>query len=89
MRQRYFKKSFEFHNFSEIFYCSMTRLRKTSLGVFIQCQCTRTILRNKSMDRVCLRNIQNFKILMKYFTVAWADARTQIWVFLCNASTHE
>ena len=42
-------KPFEFHNFSEIFYCGMTRLRNTSLGVFIQCQYTRTILRNKNL----------------------------------------
>ena len=31
-----FKKPFEFNNFSKIFYCDMTRLRNTSLGVFFQ-----------------------------------------------------
>ena len=38
MGQSNFKKTFEFHNFSEIFYCGMTRLRNMILGVFIQCQ---------------------------------------------------
>ena len=33
MAQRNFKKPFEFHNFSEIFYCDMTRLRNTKLSV--------------------------------------------------------
>ena len=104
----HFKKITKFQNFIEIFYCGMTRLRNTNLGVFIQCQYTRTILRNKNMGQslfkkhskyqnfdeifccdmtmtmsvykncfkrekygtVCLRNIQNIKILMKYFVVA-------------------
>ena len=38
---------------------------------------------------VSLRNIQSFKILMKYFTVAWPDSGTQIWVFLYHANTQE
>ena len=63
MGQSLFKKHSKFQNFDEIFYCGMTRLRNTSLGVFIQCQHTRTIL------RVCLRNIQNSKNSMKYYTV--------------------
>ena len=46
MGQRNFKKPFEFNSFSEIFYCAMTRIRNTNLGVYIQCQYTRTILRN-------------------------------------------
>ena len=52
MGQRSFKKHFKFHNFSEIFYYDMTRLRNTNLSVFIQCQYTRTILRNKNMGYV-------------------------------------
>ena len=32
MGKRNFKKTFEFHNLSEIFYCGMTRLRNTNLG---------------------------------------------------------
>ena len=63
MGQRNFQKSFEFRNFSEIFYGGMTRLRSTNLGVFKQWLYTRTILRNKNMGE------SSFKILMKYFTV--------------------
>ena len=51
MGQRNFKKLFEFHSFSQIFYCNMNRLRNTNLGVFIQCQYTRTILRNENMGQ--------------------------------------
>ena len=51
MGQCNFKKLFEFHSFSEIFYCGMTRHRNTNLDVFIQCQHTRTILRNKNMGQ--------------------------------------
>ena len=54
MRQCNFKKPLEFNSFSQIFYCGMTRLRKTNLDVFVQCQHTRAIL------RVCLINIQKF-----------------------------
>ena len=32
--QSLFRKPFEFHNFSEIFYCGMTRFRNTILDVF-------------------------------------------------------
>ena len=51
MGQRNFKKLFEFHSFSEIFYCEITRHRNTNLDVFIQCQHTRTILRNENMGQ--------------------------------------
>ena len=46
MGQLSFKKYFEFHSFSEMFYCSMTKLKNTNSDVFIQCQYTGTILRN-------------------------------------------
>ena len=69
MKQSLFNKHSKFESFNEIFYCDMTRLRNTNLDVFIQCQYTRTIIRNKNIDRVCLRNNQNFKNLMKYYTV--------------------
>ena len=84
-RQHNFKKHFKFCNFDEIFFCGMNRLKNTNSSVFIQCQHIRTILRN----RVCLKNIQNFKILMKHFTVQWTDLETQIWMFLYNISTQE
>ena len=32
----------------------------------------------KVWDRVCLKNIQNIKILMKCFTVAWPDSEARI-----------
>ena len=32
MGQRNFKKHFKFYNFSEIFYCGMTRLRNMNLS---------------------------------------------------------
>ena len=51
MGRRNFKKSFEFYNFRETFYYGMTRLRNTTLGVFIQCPYTRTVLRNKNMGQ--------------------------------------
>ena len=63
MGQLNFKKPFEFHNFSEIFYCGMTRFRNTNLGVFTQFQYTRTILRNKNMGQsLCKKHskFQNF-----------------------------
>ena len=61
MGQRNFKNliNFKFHNLSEIFYCGMTRLRNRNLDVFIQCQCTRTILRSKYMGQ-CLFKKQKF-----------------------------
>ena len=69
MGQSLFKKHSKFQNFNEIFYCDMTRLRNTNLDIFIHCQHTKTILRKKIWDRVCLRNTQNFKNSLKYFTV--------------------
>ena len=32
----HFEKLIKFHKFTEIFYCCMTRLRSTNLGVFVQ-----------------------------------------------------
>ena len=83
MGQRSFKKHFKFYNFSEIFYCRMKRLRNTNLSVFIQFRYT------KIWDRVCLGNNQNFKTSMKYFTVAWPDSETPVWMFLYNVTTQE
>ena len=56
-----FKKHSQFQNFDEIFYCSMTRLRKTSLGVFIQFRYTRTILRNKNMGQSLFKKHSKFQ----------------------------
>ena len=61
MGRRNFKKPFKFHNFSEIFYCGMTRLRNTSLGVFMQCQHIRTILRNENMGQSVFKKYSKFQ----------------------------
>ena len=61
MGQLNFKKPFEFHSFSEMFYCGMTRLRNTDLGVFIQCQETRTILRKKNMEQSLFKKHSKFQ----------------------------
>ena len=61
MGQRNFKRHFEFHNFSQIFYFGMTRLRNTSLDAFTKCQYIRFILRKKNMGQ-----IWNMGIVGKY-----------------------
>ena len=61
MGQRHFKKPFEFHNFSEMFYCRMTRLRSMNLSMIIQCQYTRTTLRNKNMGQILFRKHSKFQ----------------------------
>ena len=43
----------------------------------------------KIWDRVCLKNILNFNLSMKYFTVAWPDLEKRILLFLHNISTQE
>ena len=43
MGQLNFKKPFEFHSFSDIFYCGMNKVRKTILDVFMQSPYTRII----------------------------------------------
>ena len=67
MGQRSFKKHFQFHNFSEIFYCGMTRFRNTNLDVFIQCQYTRTISRKKNMGQSLFKKHSKFLIFNKVF----------------------
>ena len=51
MGQRDFNNFFKFHNFSEIFHCGMTRGRNANLSVFMQCQYTKIIWRNKNMGQ--------------------------------------
>ena len=88
MGQCTFKKPFEFHNFSEIFYCGMTRLRNMKLSVFILCQYTRTILRNKNMGQSLIKEHSKFQNFDD-FTVAWSDSETWVWMFLYSVSTQE
>ena len=71
MGQRNFKKHFEFNSFSEIFYCSSTRLRNTNLGVFIKCQYTGTIFRNKEMGHNLLKKIKSLKF--RWNILQWHD----------------
>ena len=61
MGQSLFKKHSQFQNFDEIFYCGMTSLRNMSLGVFIQCQHTGTILRNKNMGQRLFKKHSKFQ----------------------------
>ena len=60
MGQRNFKKPFEFHNFSEIFYCGMTRLRNTNLNVSFTISIYKNQFKKQKYGTVSLRNIQNF-----------------------------
>ena len=61
MEQRKFKKRFEFNSFNEMFYCGMTRLRNTNLGVFIQQKHTRNILRNEIMGQGLYKKYSKFQ----------------------------
>ena len=57
----HFKKLMKFRKFIEIFHFCMTRLKITNLGVFIQCQYTRTILRNKNMGQSLFQKHPKFQ----------------------------
>ena len=61
MEQHNYKKPFEYHNFSEIFYCDMTRFRNTNLDVFIQCLPTRKILRKENTKQSLFNKYVNFQ----------------------------
>ena len=61
MGRRNFKEYFKFHNFSELFYCGMTRLRNTNLDVFIQCQYTKSTLRNKNIRQSLFKKHSKFQ----------------------------
>ena len=61
----HFKKVIKFGKFVEIFHCCMTRLTNTNLGVFIQysiqCQYSRTILRNNNMKQSLFKKHSKFQ----------------------------
>ena len=61
MGQILFNKHSKFQSFDETFYCGMTKLRNTNLHVFIQCQHTRTILRNTNMGQSLFKKYSNFQ----------------------------
>ena len=61
MEQHNFEKPFEFHNFSEIDYCGMTRLWNTISNVFIQFQHTKTIVRNEISGQSLFKKYSEIK----------------------------
>ena len=63
----HFKKLIKFRKFIEIFHCCMTRLRNTNLGVFIQCQYTKTILRSKNMGQSMFTKHSKFQNFDRIF----------------------
>ena len=78
MEQCNFKKHFKFHNFSEIFCCDMIRLRNTNLSVFLQCQYTRTILRNKYMSQSLFKKHSKFQNFDEIFHCRMTRLRNTI-----------
>ena len=74
----YFKKLMKFRKFIEIFHCCMTRLRNTNLGVFIQCQYTRTILRNKNMGQSLFKKHSKFQNFDEIFYCGMTRHRNSI-----------
>ena len=69
MGQSLLKKHSKFPNFDEIFYYAMTRLRNTNLMFLYNVSTQEPFYEKKIWNRVCLRNIQNSKNLMKDYTV--------------------
>ena len=63
VEQTLIKKHKKFQNFEEIFYCGMTRVNNMNLGVFMQCQYRRKILRNKNMAQSLLKKHSKFQKL--------------------------
>ena len=77
MGQINFEKPFEFSSFSEIFYHGMTRLRSTSLLVFIQCQYTISILKKNNMGENLFKKYSKFQTFDEIF-----DCGTNLDVFM-------
>ena len=88
MEQSLFINHPKFQNFDKIFYCSTTRLTNTSLCVFIQCRCTRTMLRNKNMGQNHFTKHSKFRTYEEIFYCCKNRLRNT-WMFLQNASTQE
>ena len=76
----HFKKLMKFRKFIEIFHCCMTRIKNTNLGVFIQCQYTRTILRNKNMGQSLLTKHSQFILLLHDCWGAWQPYWQPFWL---------
>ena len=89
MGQSLFKKHSKFQNFNEVFYCGMTRLRNTSLNVFIQRQYTRTISRKKNMGLNLFKKPSKFLMFNKVFYCDMAKSGTNNRKFLKNIFTQK
>ena len=85
MAQHNFRKPFDFHNFSEIFYCGMTRLRNMNLSVIIQCHYVRNILRNKNMGQSLFRKHLKFQNFDEIF---YQTQKDEFGCF-CTTSVHK
>ena len=51
----------KFQKFDELLYCGITRFRNVKLGVFGQCQNTKTILKKKSMGQNRFKKLSKFR----------------------------
>ena len=52
----------------------MTRFRNVKLGVFRQCQNTKTILKKKNMGQNCFKKLSKFqKFQLSNFTLTWSN----------------
>ena len=89
MGHRNFKKYFKLYNFSEIFYYGMTRLRNTNLSVFMQCQYTRTILRNKIVGDSLFKKHSKFQNFDEIFYCGMTRLSNTNFNVLYNVSTQE
>ena len=90
MGQSLFKKHSKFQNFNKIFYYGMTRLRNTNLDVFIQCQYTRTILRNKNMGQSLFKKhskFQNFDEILYCGTNRFTNVKLDVFRQYQNTKT--
>ena len=67
MVQSLFKKHSEFKKIDEILYCRITRFKYIKLGVFIQYQNTKAILKNKNMGQNRFKKLSKMSIKLFYF----------------------
>ena len=65
MGQRNFKKPFEFHSFSEIFYCAMIRLRNTILNYCGLSQYVKAVKLKKIVGKSLLKENDILKSFLK------------------------
>ena len=64
------------------------KTQEHEFGCFYTMSIHKNHFKKQNYGTVCLRNIQIFKISLKYFNVTWPDySGTQVWVFLYNVNT--